>query len=88
MSDLRYIVVCKGSNNKLGYHSSEPEKMSEYLLESHTGGFSYRISDAIVHTNIILAHIERRRMATIYNSYTMKVKTITAKNLFKERLGG
>ena len=89
MSDLRYIVVHLDDEEHPAYHSSEPEPLRGER-DGYAGGFSYEISEAIVHFNPILAHLERSRMEKIYDDVpgAWVVKTMTAKELFKARLGG
>lgn len=91
MSDLRYIIMCHGPGQpaeQVGYHCSEPVKNGPGTGGGYHGGFDANIADAIVHDNPILAYLERRRMADIYFRYTMSVKSMSAKELFKMRLIG
>lgn len=88
MSDLRYLIMCNGPDgrpDKIGYHCSEPEDNG---VGGHRGGFESNIADAIVHENPIFARLERKRLADIYLNYTMSIKSISAKELFKTRLKG
>lgn len=90
MDDLRHIVVYDNyDDDAAAYHSGEPEKLIGER-DGYCGGFSHDISDAIAHENIIIAKIACSRMAKIYNDVGGKwsVKTMTAKELFKARLGG
>lgn len=84
MSDRLYIVTCSDSiTDDITYHCEEPARLHEFGINSFTGGFSHKISNAITHTNIMLAYLERCRISKIYTNFNIRVKIITTKNLFK-----
>jgi len=89
LEDLRYIVIHTDSDGEVAYHSGEPEALTGER-DGYCGGFSYEIAEAISHENPILAHLECKRISEIYNDIAdgdWTVRTMTAKELFKARLG-
>ena len=73
----------------VSYYVSEPGLLPDGSGQ-YAGGFDGNISSAITFDNIILAHLDRKRLAKIYADISAKirVKTMTTKEMFKARLGG
>lgn len=89
MNGLIHLIVCdRGEDPYTSYFVSEPELLKDGSGD-YCGGFDGDISGAITFDNIILAHLDRKRLAKIYLDIPakMKVITMTTKQLFKARLG-
>lgn len=84
--DLKYFVACIGGDSFVMYHYCEPERVSGFDTNSHVGGFTYHLGEAIGYNDLQTAEIIRNRMQKIYIDYDMYIITKQAKELFVARL--
>jgi len=92
VNGLIHLIIADRDDN-LGvvysYYACEPQRIRDGSGE-YAGGFESDITNAITFDNILLAHINRKRLQDMYSDIPakMKVITMTTKELFKARLGG
>ncbi len=88
MNGLVHVIIFDREDPYTSYFVSEPRLLNDGSGQ-YAGGFDGDISSAITFDNILLAHLDRKRLAKIYIDIPakMKVITMTTKELFKAKLG-
>ena len=88
MNGLKHVIIFDREDPYTSYFVGEPQLLKDGSGQ-YCGGFDGDISNAITFDNIILAHLDRKRLAKIYADIPakMKVITMTSKELFKAKLG-
>lgn len=88
MNGLIHLIIFDRKDPFRSYFVDEPQLLNDGSGQ-YAGGFDSNISSAITFDNIVLAYIDRKRLAKMYADIPakMKVITMTTKELFRAKLG-